>query len=107
MNSPETWVVTAAFGLVGMVVGWLYLQLLRMSLTHLQRPRGVWMFLGFLVLRVALFGGILVLALFSGTWALVAYAIGFIVARTVILARARAGTRDAVTDPEDKGRDDG
>jgi len=78
-------------GLAGLLVGWAYFRLMRMSLDCLTGERAqVRRFVGFAAVRVLLFGAGLVGAFLVGAWSLIAYVAGFMVARTVAVRRARA-----------------
>jgi len=79
-----------AFALAGLVVGWAYFSLMRYSLIHLGRNKaGIMRFVALALLRVALFGGGALGALLVGAWCLIAYVLGFILARTIAVGRAR------------------
>ena len=79
-----------AFALAGLAVGWVYFSLMRYSLTHLGRSKaGVMRFVALALLRIALFGGGALGALLVGAWCLIAYVLGFILARTIAVGRAR------------------
>lgn len=80
--------LTVTFAVVGALVGWLYFLLMRRSLTHLGKGKaGMGRFVALLLLRVVLFGGGLLGALYSGNWCLISYMIGFILARTIAVNR--------------------
>lgn len=84
--------ITIGFGLAGLAVGRVYFFLMRYSLAYLGRKRnGTMKFVAFALLRVVLFGGGVLGALLLGAWRLIAYVVGFIVARTIAVAKARAG----------------
>ena len=89
-------ILTAALAVAGAAVGWCYFAILRASVEQMTSARG-WgkRFALFAALRVTLFAGGLAAALWAGTWPLIAYLAGFIVARTVAVARARRGIVDA------------
>lgn len=83
--------ITIGFAFAGLVVGWVYFFLMRYSLTHLSRKKtAIMKFAALALLRVVLFlGGGVLGALLVGTWCLIAYVLGFIVARTIAIGRAR------------------
>jgi len=82
--------VTIAFALGGSLVGWAYFSLMRYSLIHLGKEKtGIMRFVGFAFLRMVLFGGGLLGAFLVSTWCFLAYVLGFIVARTITVSRAR------------------
>ncbi len=79
-----------AFALAGLAVGWVYFSLMRYSLTHLDKNKaGIMRFVALALLRVVLFGGGALGALLVGAWCLIAYLLGFILARTIAVGRAR------------------
>ena len=81
------------FALAGMLVGWLYFSLMRYSLAYLDREgRRILRFVGFALLRVLLFGAGALAALLVGSWCLVTYLLGFILARTIVLGRVRSAS---------------
>lgn len=90
----QPWLLIAAFGIGGVLLGWVYLRLLQISLTSLSATGGgMKTFVAFLLLRLCVFGGGVALAMYFGLWTFVAYAAGFILTRTIIVSRARAGIR--------------
>lgn len=94
------------FGVLGVAVGWAYFALMRYSLIQLGRERGsAGQFIGLAVLRLILFAGGLAGAALVGTWSFLAYAVGFIIARTVAVARARAVDKNTGR-PSQDGRSD-
>ena len=79
------------FAAAGVLVGVVYFWVMRRSLTGFgTRKAVVARILGFGLLRLALFGAGAFGALKAGAWSLIAYALGFFAARTVIVRRARA-----------------
>jgi hypothetical protein len=96
--------MTIAFGLAGSVVGWVYFALMRYSLSHLSREStAIMKFAALALLRVVLFcAGGLVCALMVGTWCLVAYLLGFVVARTIAVGRARTAGGLSTPAPENR-----
>lgn len=93
-------------GLLGVAVGWAYFALMRYSLIQLAKERGsAGQFIGLAVLRIALFAGGLAGAALVGTWSLLAYAVGFIISRTVAVARARAVDKNAGRPAQDRRSD--
>jgi hypothetical protein len=81
-----------AFVLVGLLVGGVYFFLMKYSLNHLgERKLRIGHFVGFALLRIALFGGGVVGAYFVGPWCLVTYVVGFVVSRSLAVSRAKAG----------------
>ncbi len=83
--------ITIGLGLAGLAVGRVYFSLMRYSLAYLGGKRnGTMKFVALALLRVVLFGGGALGALLLGAWCLVAYVVGFIVARTIAVGRARA-----------------
>jgi len=78
------------FGFTGLMVGWAYFSLMRHSLTQLgKKKKGMLQFVALALLRIALFGGGVLAAALVSTWSLVAYALGFVVARTIAVSKAR------------------
>lgn len=83
-------VMPIAFALAGLAVGWGYFSLMRYSLMHLGRNKaGIIRFVALALLRVVLFGGGALGALLVGAWCLIAYVLGFILARTIAVGKAR------------------
>lgn len=79
------------FAAAGVLVGMVYFWMMRRSLTGFgTRNAGIARILGFGLLRLALFGVGVFGALKTSGWSLIAYLLGFFVARTVIVRRARA-----------------
>jgi len=79
-----------AFALAGLLVGWAYFSLMRYSLAYLgSKKTGMRQFVALAFLRVLLFVGGLFGAILVGAWSLIAYVLGFIVARTIAVGRAR------------------
>ena len=94
------------FGVLGVAVGWAYFALMRYSLIQLGRERGsAGQFIGLAVLRIILFAGGLAGAALVGTWCLLAYAVGFIIARTVAVAKARSVNKNSRRPSEDRESD--
>ena len=78
----------AAFGLAGLLVGWLYFRVLAHSVARLaERKGGVMWFVACALLRIALFGGGAAGALAFSGWCLIAYVLGFVLWRTVVVAK--------------------
>lgn len=99
-------ILPVAFALVGFLVGWAYFAVMRHSLTGFtEKKTGVMTFLGFVVVRFVLFFGSALAAIAVSGWCLLGYAVGFIVARTVVVGSTRSeadtapgGTADGETD---------
>ncbi len=79
------------FVLLGLLIGWAYFSLMRISLPQLDKGKaGVMRFVALVLLRALLFVGGGLLAMFLiGIWHLIAYCVGFFVVRTIIVSRAR------------------
>lgn len=94
-----------AFGFGGGLIAWAYFLLMRMSLARLGGGRGNAMRFVLLALaRVALFGGGLVGAILVSGWCLVAYTLGFIVVRTIIVGKVeRQASFSSPGSEEEKG----
>ena len=81
------------FALTGLAVGLGYFALMRHSLIYLAGDRkGVLQFVSLALLRVVLFGGSALGAAHVSTWCLITYVVGFVVARTIAVARARSAS---------------
>ena len=79
-----------ACGVAGLVVGWAYFRVMKRSLTYLGKGRnGTIPFVSMVVLRILLFGGGVLATYLMGPWCLVAHMLGFILARTLVVSRAR------------------
>jgi hypothetical protein len=79
-----------AFAIVGLLVGWGYFFLMRYSLLQLGKEKQrIMVFVAFALLRMVAFGGGLLGAALVSTWSLIAYALGFVIARTVAVSRAK------------------
>lgn len=85
-------IMPIVFALAGLLVGWGYFVLLRFSLTKLggESPR-ILPFVALYLLRLILFAGGIVAAALVGTWSLIAYAVAFVVARSVTVCKSRCG----------------
>ena len=86
--------LTAGFAAGGAAVAWAYLAILRYSLRFLGGGGAKTVrFVALALLRVGVLTAGLLGALYSGTWPLVGYMAGFIIARMAILwgERRRAG----------------
>jgi hypothetical protein len=95
--------ITIGFGLGGLLVGWTYFLLMHYSLLHLGRKKiAITQFVVFAFLRMVLFGGGLAGAFLVGSWPLIAYVIGFVVARTVAVTRARTSVEFSPPEAENK-----
>ena len=95
------------FGVVGLLVGWLYFHIMHYSLSHLARKRtGVMVFFGLALVRLALFGGGLVAAVQVGPWCLVTYVVGFVVARTVVVRIVRSDGTAPPPKPKEQEKKD-
>ena len=80
-----------ACAVAGGFVCWAYCRLVRCSLPYLAKGKTqVAKFLGLLLVRLALVAGGFFGALHFGIWPSVGYLVGFFVARTILLSRARA-----------------
>jgi hypothetical protein len=91
------------FGFAGLLVGWAYFSLMRHSLTQLgKKKKGILQFVALALLRIALFGGGVLCAALVSTWCLIAYALGFVVSRTVAVSRARVLTDFSARDSGSK-----
>jgi len=89
---------------VGALVGWVYFAVMRHSLTSLGKKSGVLIFIALVLVRVVLFGGGAVAALLVGGWCIIGYALGFVVARTIAVSKARGvGSREAASNSPDTG----
>jgi len=72
------------------LVGWAYFAIMRWSLGRLAPgSKAVGPLVGFALLRIALFAAGVVGAFYCDVWALAGYLFGFLVARTVCVARVR------------------
>jgi len=99
-------VLPIVFAAAGVLVGVVYFWMMRRSLTGFgTRNAGIARILGFGVLRLALFGAGVFGALKTSGWSLIAYLLGFFVARTVIVRRARAEGAAPVSESEGKEED--
>ena len=89
--SGQNLALAAAFAAVGGAVGWSYFLILRRSVERLAAGGGGWAgrFVLLALARVALFAGGLAGAICAGNWSLMGYVAGFVVARTVVVARSR------------------
>jgi len=77
------------FALVGGAVGWAYFSILRHSVEERAgRPSGG-RFLLLVLARAAIFAACLAPAFWLGTGPVIGYMVGFVVARTVLVSRAR------------------
>ena len=75
--SGQNLALAAAFAAVGGAVGWSYFLILRRSVERLAAGGGGWA------------GRFLAGAICAGNWSLMGYVAGFVVARTVVVARSR------------------
>jgi hypothetical protein len=77
------------FAVVGGGVGWAYFSILRRSVEQrVGKPSGG-RFVLLAFARVAIFAACLAPAFWLGTWPVIGYMAGFVVARTVLVSRAR------------------
>jgi len=88
MDAPKT-LVAIAFVPAGLLVGWAYFALMRCSLGYLGQKGGTVRFVVLVLLRVLLLAGALFGAVQVSTWCLITFTAGFVVARTIAVARAR------------------
>lgn len=99
-----TIILPIVFALIGLLVGFAYFSMMRLSLTGFtEQKTGVMTFIGFVVVRLALFLGGALAALWVSGWSFLGYAVGFVVARTIVVGRARVeahATPDALADGE-------
>ena len=90
------------FGIVGIVVAWATLELLRRSLFLLtKKGTGALVFFGLALVRIVIFAGGLVGAVLMGPWPLAAYLVCFVVTRTIIVSMARGPAAPEPTDTEE------
>ena len=103
--------LVVVFGLGGALVGWLYFLLMRYSLAGLGKGKPalrlagkarVAKFVALALARAALFGCGLLGAILVSAWCLIAYTLGFIVARTVVVSRMT--TAGSFSPPASEGR---
>ena len=93
--------LVAVFGLGGALVGWLYFLLMRCSLTGLGKGKArIAKFVALALARAALFGCGLLGAILVSAWCLIAYTLGFIAARTVVVSRMRTASSFSPPAPE-------
>jgi len=101
-------ILPIVFALVGFLVGWAYFAVMRYSLTGFaEQKTGAMTFLGFIVVRFVLFFGGALAAIAVSGWSFLGYAVGFIVARTVVVGKARAEAPTAPDAPTVGERDAG
>jgi hypothetical protein len=82
----------ASFALAGGLVGWAYFLLMRQALDHYMKMEGgAGRFFGSVLVRFALFGAGFVAAYLVDDVCVIPYLAGFLVVRTVVVRRARAG----------------
>ncbi len=77
------------FAVVGGAVGWAYFSILRHSVKERAGKPSAGRFALLALARMAIFAACLAPAFWLGTWPVVGYMAGFVVARTVLVSRAR------------------
>ena len=78
------------FAVVGGAIGWAYVVLMQRSIVRITGGGlTAWKFVALALLRVALFGGGIVAAMYAGGWCIVTYALGFVLVRSYHLGTAR------------------
>ena len=103
MPEAKTILIALGFTVLGTAVGWLYFQLMRNSLEGFDRGQFRFArFVAFTLARLALFMAGIVLAFQSGSWSVLGFALGFLVIRTVIVRRERAGIVGQARGPKEK-----
>lgn len=75
---------------LGGIAGLAYFRAVRLSADLFARGGHTAMAIALTLCRLLLVGGLLVLILREGAWPLLAFALGFLVARTLVMRRARA-----------------
>ena len=104
MAGREIW-MPIAFGALGVLVGWIYFHLMQYSLRHLDKsPRGIGQFVLFMIIRVGIFTGVVLAALWASQWSLLTFVLAFVIARSVIVGRARAARRLASSEEKKDGQ---
>ena len=93
-------ILPIVFAIVGVVAGRFYFQVLRHSLVYLDKKRSIFMFIALALARSLSLAAILIGALLMSGWCLIACIAGFIVARTVVLTKAR---REAIPSTPEQG----
>ncbi len=103
LENAEIWRMTAAL-VLGIVVGWAYFSILRLSIQKLSESKHkVRMFAGWALLRILMFFGGLVLIANRNVVVILIYLVSFFITKTVVIGRVR---HDLLTEKtEEKAHD--